>query len=87
MFARVDSASIPVSHRYEFTASELVAVAQRYPYAGAANARVDLGVIDLRTRSVRWIDYRGQPDDYLARVNVSGGHAWSLRFKVAISAR
>jgi dipeptidyl-peptidase 4 len=70
VFARVDSSMIPTSFRYEFTASELVAVAQRYPYAGADNAQVDLGVMDLQSRAVRWIDYRAAPDDYLARVNV-----------------
>jgi len=44
--------------------------AQRYPYAGQTNATVDLGVVDLPARLVRWLDYRDQPDDYLARVNV-----------------
>jgi dipeptidyl-peptidase-4 len=73
VFTRVDSSMIPPSHRYEFTASELVAVSQRYPYAGAANAVVDLGVLDLQTRIVRWIDYRAAQDDYLARINVGAG--------------
>ncbi len=71
VFTRVDTSMIDVTHRYEFTASELIAVAQRYPYAGANNAQVELGVIDLQTRIVRWIDYRANTDDYLARVNVS----------------
>jgi dipeptidyl-peptidase-4 len=71
VFARVDNSSIPETHRYEFTASELVAVAQRYPYAGASNAKVDLYVIDLRTRALHPIEYRQRPDDYLARVNVA----------------
>jgi len=70
VFTRVDVSAIPVSYRYEFTAGELVAFPQRYPYAGAANATVKLGVFDLQTRSLRWIDYRNQADDYLARVNV-----------------
>ncbi len=74
VFTRVDDSAIPQTHRYEFTANELVAVPQRYPYAGAANARVELGVIDLQTRSVRWIEYRRRPDDYLARVNVAASH-------------
>lgn len=71
VFARVDNASIPETYRYEFTANELVAVAQRYPYAGAENARVELGVLDLGSHSVRWLEYRDQPDDYLARVNAA----------------
>ncbi len=71
IFTRVDNSLVDVTHRYEFTASELVAVPQRYPYAGASNAQVELGVIDPQTRAVRWIDYRTNADDYLARVNVS----------------
>jgi dipeptidyl-peptidase-4 len=74
VFTRVDSSAIPETRRYEFMANELVAVPQRYPYAGSANARVDLGVIDLHRRSVHWIEYRHRPDDYLARVNVAASH-------------
>ena len=70
VFTRVDISAIPASYRYEFTAGELIAFPQRYPYAGAANATVELGVLDLQTRSLRWINYRNQADDYLARVNV-----------------
>ena len=70
VFARVDETVIPTTHRYEFTASALVAYPQRYPYAGGVNATVELAVLDVATRSLRWIDWRRAPDDYLARVNV-----------------
>jgi dipeptidyl-peptidase 4 len=72
-FTRVDSSAIPVSHRYEFTATELQVYPQRYPFAGANNALVQLGIIDIPTRAIRWLEYRDQPEDYLARVNVGAG--------------
>ena len=71
VFTRVDETRIPSTYRYEFTAAALLAVPQRYPYAGGINAAVELGVLDIATRAVRWIDWRRAPDDYLARVNVS----------------
>ena len=70
VFTRADETAIPTTHRYEFTASALVAYPQRYPYAGGVNATVELGVLDIATRSVRWVDWRRASDDYLARVNV-----------------
>jgi dipeptidyl-peptidase 4 len=70
IFARVDDAMIPTTYRYEFTATALVAQRQRYPYAGAANATVALGVMELATRTVRWVEWRRAEGDYLARVNV-----------------
>ena len=70
VFTRVDETAIPTTHRYEFTANALVAYPQRYPYAGGVNAAVELGVLDIATRSIRWVDWRCAPDDYLARVNV-----------------
>jgi dipeptidyl-peptidase 4 len=70
IFARVDESAIPMTYRYEFTAAALVAYPQRYPYAGAVNATVELGVLELATRAIRWVEWRREPDDYLARVSV-----------------
>jgi dipeptidyl-peptidase 4 len=71
VFTSVDESAIPISHRYEFGATELTVHAQRYPFAGAANARVELSVFDLRTAALRTLDYRDADDDYLARVDVT----------------
>ncbi len=70
-FTRVDEAAIPVTNRYEFSATQLVAVPQRYPYAGASNASVELGLFELETDTVRWLDYRDHANDYLARVSLN----------------
>ena len=68
-FTRVDSNGIPVSWRYDINASGTVAVAQRYPYAGADNARVQLLVLDLNTPSTAiTVHWAREDDDYLARV-------------------
>jgi dipeptidyl-peptidase-4 len=75
-FTRVDTARIPVTHRYEFRASGLTVVGQRYPYAGAENADVRLGLLDLVTGTTRFVDWTGAPDDYLARVGFSGTRLW-----------
>jgi dipeptidyl-peptidase-4 len=70
VFTRVDESAIPTTYRYEFTAAALIAYPQRYPYAGALNATVELGVLELATRAVRWVEWRRAEDDYLARVTV-----------------
>ncbi len=52
--------------RYEFTANELVAVAQRYPYAGADEcARRSRRIGSAASHSVRWIEYRTSPTTIL----------------------
>ncbi len=40
----------------------------RYPFAGEANAYVDLGVVDVASGEVRWMDLGPERDIYIARV-------------------
>ena len=69
-FARVDSSAIPVSWRYDIGAGGTVAVAQRYPYAGAENAGVELCIVAPGAlQSITTVPWAQHPDDYLARVN------------------
>ena len=67
-FTRVDVSTIATSHRIEIEADQFTAHAQRYPFAGAANASVQLGLMTLATSRIRWINYADDPEDYLARV-------------------
>ena len=67
-FTRVDTAPIAETHRHEMHADRIDVIAQRYPFAGAANARVQLGLYDFGARAVRWLDWAVDDDDYLARV-------------------
>jgi dipeptidyl-peptidase-4 len=75
-FTRVDSAAIPLTQRYEFRADGLVVVGQRYPYAGSANARIELRVFDRVDGAVRTLPWAHAPDDYLARVGWAGARLW-----------
>jgi dipeptidyl-peptidase-4 len=65
---RVDSSAIPITHRYEIAADGFTVHAQRYPFAGAANAEVALLAIERATGKRREIEWRDREDDYLARV-------------------
>lgn len=67
-FTRVDTAPVAESHRHEVLSGRIDVIAQRYPFAGEANADVRLAVLDLVTGGVRWLDWRVAEDDYLAQV-------------------
>lgn len=67
-FARVDESPVPLTQRFEIAADNVATFAQRYPAAGAANARVTLGVADVATGAITWLDL-GTEDYYLARVD------------------
>jgi dipeptidyl-peptidase-4 len=67
-FTRVDASTVAVSHRIEIEADQSKSYPQRYPYAGATNASVQLGLITLATDERCWIDYADDAEDYLARV-------------------
>jgi dipeptidyl-peptidase-4 len=68
-FARVDETRIKPTERFEIAADNVTTFAQRYPVAGGANVLVRLGVSDVRTGAVTWIDLGSDTDIYLARVN------------------
>lgn len=44
---------------------------QRYPHPGGANSAVQIGVVDLASREVRWLRTDERPDSYLVRANWS----------------
>ncbi|MEM6707608.1 MAG: DPP IV N-terminal domain-containing protein [Pseudomonadota bacterium] len=68
-FQRTDESPIKTTIRQEISAEKITLVDQRYPYAGETNADVRLGVFTLADETTRWLDYRYQHEDYLARVN------------------
>ncbi len=75
-YARVDEAPVAELERFEIFADDVKVVRQRYPEAGAANALVELHVLDLASGERRKLDLAGvaQPggattDYYLARVD------------------
>ena len=76
VYAKVDSSPIALSHRFEFDADALRLYPQRYPYAGATNARVRLFVTPAAGGSHREISWALADDDYLARVHCSNTAIW-----------
>jgi len=68
-FARVDETPVTITQRFEIAADNIATFAQRYPAAGEPNVLVRLGVIDVRSGAVTWIDLGADRDIYLARVD------------------
>jgi len=68
-FARVDETPVKVTERFEIAADNVATFAQRYPAAGGPNVRVQLGVADVASGEVTWIDMGEEQDIYLARVD------------------
>jgi dipeptidyl-peptidase-4 len=68
-FARVDETPVPLTQRFEIAADNVATFAQRYPAAGGPNVSVRLGVADVHSGAVVWIDLGAEQDIYLARVN------------------
>lgn len=69
-FTRVDESPVELVDRYEVAADgSVTTVAQRYPFAGTDNVRIELGVVAVADAGVRWIDLGLDGDIYLARVD------------------
>jgi dipeptidyl-peptidase 4 len=68
-FTQFDDSGVPEVVRNEIYADEIKLVNQRYPYAGAANVKIKLGVVSLAEQSVNWLDHGKEQDIYLPRVN------------------
>ena len=65
----VDESPVAETKRFEIGARDVTVVAQRYPYAGTANAKVDLYVAALTApQTAVQVDLGPDADVYLARV-------------------
>jgi dipeptidyl-peptidase-4 len=69
-YERVDEAPIGITRRFEINAADVSVVEQRYPFAGGANALVELWCATLAhpAAAVR-MNLGADPDIYLARVS------------------
>jgi dipeptidyl-peptidase 4 len=68
-FERVDETPLKVMQRFEIAADNVNTFAQRYPEAGGQNVLVELGVADVGSGAITWIDLGTNKDIYLARVD------------------
>lgn len=81
-YTRVDESPVALTQRYEIDADTIRVVDQRYPYAGASNATVELRVRALATGIDLILDWQLEPEDYLARV-----FWWGPRVVAAVQSR
>ncbi len=68
-FARVDESPVKPTERFEIAADNVTTFSQRYPAAGQPNVQVQLGVADVESGAINWIDLGQDKDIYLARVD------------------
>ena len=68
-FVRVDETPVKVTERFEIAADNVSTFAQRYPAAGGPNVLIRLGVVDVQSGAVAWVDLGSDTDIYLARVD------------------
>jgi dipeptidyl-peptidase 4 len=78
---RVDEGPVDVIPRLEVAADGLTSVDQRYPRAGRPNARVELYVEDIASKTRVKMDLGANPDFYLARA------AWAKDGRVLYAQR
>jgi dipeptidyl-peptidase 4 len=79
-FVRVDESPVKPTERFEITADNVETFTQRYPTTGGPNVSVRLGVADVRTGAVSWIDLGSDQDIYLARVDwLPGGKTVAIQ--------
>jgi dipeptidyl-peptidase-4 len=67
-FTQFDESGVPEVVRNEIYADEIKLINQRYPYAGAANVKIKLGVVSVAGAAVRWLEHGKEQDIYLPRV-------------------
>jgi dipeptidyl-peptidase-4 len=70
-YTRVDESGVELKNRYEIDATGVTTIAQRYPFAGTANAIVELYVQDLASGDAHKVDLGEDADFYLLRVDYS----------------
>ncbi|MBB64668.1 MAG: S9 family peptidase [Waddliaceae bacterium] len=68
-FTQIDEEPVQISQRQEIYADSIEIYDQRYPYAGTPNVKVKLGIVEVETGEIKWIDLGENEDIYLARVN------------------
>ncbi len=66
VFLRFDQTEVPVFPIFNAAGVYGELEKQRYPKPGFANPTVKIGIIDIKTRELRWIPFNGEADFYLS---------------------
>jgi len=77
-YTQIDESPIAIENRIEFSADGIVNVAQRYPFAGTANATIKLGIVSRKGGEPIWVNLGEDEDIYLtrARWNADSSALW-----------
>lgn len=67
-YIQFDESPVPVTQRYEIDADNVTVVDQRYPYTGADNVVLKLGIVSAAGGATQWLDLGEATDFYLPRV-------------------
>ncbi|CUS80437.1 dipeptidyl-peptidase-4 [Candidatus Kryptonium thompsonii] len=67
-FWRLDQSKVPVFKLIDYEPTYLNVIDQRYPYAGYPNSTVKIGIVNVQTGDIKYIDF-GDEDIYIPRVN------------------
>lgn len=67
-FLRIDESPIETTMRYEVEADRIRMIEQRYPYTGTDNVTYQLGVVEIDSGRIDWIDLGEETDIYIPRV-------------------
>jgi dipeptidyl-peptidase-4 len=68
-FTRVDESPVQVSERFEVYAEDFKVYEQRYPATGTPNVLIQVGVAELGSGEIRWMDIGADIDIYVPRVD------------------
>jgi dipeptidyl-peptidase 4 len=68
-FTRIDESGVELVTRNEIYADGIKLTEQRYPAAGKSNVTIELGVVNLTDKQIKWIDLGAEKDMYLPRVD------------------
>ncbi|MFC3092789.1 S9 family peptidase [Alteromonas sediminis] len=89
---KVDESPVIEITRSEIYADDIKTITQRYPKAGTPNVLIELGVLALSDKQIRWVDMGEEKDMYLARVNWHPGsemltYQWQSRNQQTLELR
>ncbi len=68
VFTQIDETPVPIAERTDINADGVVTIRQRYPFAGANNVAIKLGIVAPTKDAPIWIDLGDNPDIYVADV-------------------
>lgn len=67
-FLQTDESPVSIMHFVDFKPYVPRVIKQRYPKAGTPNPVVKVGIVDIKTDKITWVDFDNIPYEYIVRV-------------------